>query len=96
MDTLSDQSLSQAYKYIKLDRKGQVFVITLDHGAENKLNLEFCREIIGAFHTIQATLGPDFEGAVITRGNNPKFFCTVGQHKLGCRRRRLTSLREWI
>ncbi|KAA8651926.1 uncharacterized protein ATNIH1004_000825 [Aspergillus tanneri] len=44
---------------------------------ENRLDQQFCQEIIRAFNSICETLGPNSEGAVITRGQDSKFFCTV-------------------
>ncbi|THC92992.1 hypothetical protein EYZ11_007526 [Aspergillus tanneri] len=43
---------------------------------ENRLDQQFCQEIIRAFNSICETLGPNSEGAVITRGQDSKFFCT--------------------
>lgn len=65
------------FKYILLERQCNIFVITLQRPPENRLNSEFCQEIIKAFHTIQRILGPNSEGAVITRGHNAKYWCTV-------------------
>ncbi|OBT71340.1 hypothetical protein VF21_09647 [Pseudogymnoascus sp. 05NY08] len=64
------------FKYILLERQGNIFVITLQRPPENRLNSEFCQEIIKAFHTIQRILGPNSEGAVITRGHDAKYWCT--------------------
>lgn len=65
------------FKYILLERQGNIFVITLQRPPENRLNSKFCQEIIKAFHTIQRILGPNSEGAVITRGQDAKYWCTV-------------------
>jgi enoyl-CoA hydratase/carnithine racemase len=65
------------YKYIALERQGNIFIITLQRPPENRLTCAFCHEIISAFHTVQRMLGPDSEGAVITRGSDTKFWCTV-------------------
>lgn len=56
---------------------GNVFVVTMQKPPENRLNSWYCQEIIRAFHTIQGILGSDSEGAVITRGSDSKFWCTV-------------------
>jgi enoyl-CoA hydratase/carnithine racemase len=56
---------------------GNVFVITMQKPPENRLNSWYCQEIIKAFRTVQKILGTDSEGAVITRGNDAKFWCTV-------------------
>jgi Delta3-Delta2-enoyl-CoA isomerase len=65
-----------AQKLLTVDRHGDVFVITLQRGPENRLTSEFCRQIIQAFHDIERQIGPDAPGAVITRGSNAKFWCT--------------------
>lgn len=63
---------------LSLDRRGNVFIITMQKAPENRLTSWYCQEIIRAFRTVQQILGPDSEGAVITRGNDDKFWCTVG------------------
>lgn len=65
-----------AWKDLSLDRRGNVFILTMRKGPENRLNKAFCQEIIRAFHYIQDVLGPGSEGAVITRGFDEKFWCT--------------------
>lgn len=64
------------YTGFTVDRHGNIFVITLQRGPENRLNSSTCQELIRAFHDIQRELGPGSEGAVITRGSNAKCFCT--------------------
>lgn len=59
-----------------VERRGDIFVITLQNGAENRLNSTICQNLIRAFHYIQRELGPGSPGAVITRGNNHKHWCT--------------------
>jgi hypothetical protein len=61
---------------LHLERRGNIFIITLQKPPENRLNTKFCQDIIATFHYIQRLLGPLSEGAVITRGNDAKFFCT--------------------
>ncbi|PLB41834.1 enoyl-CoA hydratase/isomerase family protein [Aspergillus candidus] len=61
---------------LSLDRRGNVFIITMQKAPENRLTSWYCQEIIRAFRTVQQILGPDSEGAVITRGNDDKFWCT--------------------
>lgn len=68
--------MAPSFKYLTVTRKGNVFTITLQKPPENRLNSVFCQEIISAFHSIQNELGADSEGAVVTRGNDAKFFCT--------------------
>jgi enoyl-CoA hydratase/carnithine racemase len=63
-------------KNLSLERKGDIFIITLQKPPENRLNSSFCKEIISTFHYIQKTLGPLSSGAVITRGHDAKFWCT--------------------
>ena len=67
---------STSFKNLSLERYGTVFVVTLQKPPENRLNSAFCQEIIRAFHHIQKELGGGAEGAVITRGQGEKFFCT--------------------
>ncbi|KAK2803503.1 putative secondary metabolism biosynthetic enzyme [Emmonsiellopsis sp. PD_5] len=64
------------FRNLSLTRHGNVFVITMQKPPENRLNSWYCQEIIRAFHTVQRILGPDSEGAVITRGSDTKFWCT--------------------
>lgn len=70
---------SGEYQYITVERKGSngIYVITLRKPPQNRLNVACCQELIHAYHSIQRMLGPDSEGAVILRGNDSKFFCTV-------------------
>lgn len=53
-----------------------MFIITLQKPPENRLNSEFCQEIIRAFHYVQRTLGVNTAGAVVTTSDSDKFFCT--------------------
>lgn len=62
---------------LAVDRHGQIFVITMRKAPENRLNSAYCQKLIKALHNIQSLLGPDSEGAVVTRGNDTKFWCTV-------------------
>lgn len=62
---------------LKLDRYGQVFVITMCKAPENRLSKAYCQKLIRTFHRIQEILGAGVEGAVITKGNDAKFWCTV-------------------
>ncbi|KAG5295426.1 enoyl-CoA hydratase/isomerase family protein [Histoplasma ohiense] len=44
--------------------------------------LTFSRKSSRAFNTVHRILGPNSEGAVITRGSDSKFWCTVcGQYE---------------
>ena len=66
-----------SYQYLQVERRGNVFIITLKKPPENRLNIAACQELVKAYHSIQAELGPDKEGAVILTGNDKKFFTTV-------------------
>jgi hypothetical protein len=67
---------------LALDRhNGNIFVITMRKAPENRLNSAYCQRLINAFNLVRTTLGPDSEGAVITRGNDAKFWCTVSYSK---------------
>lgn len=72
----------KSFKSLTVDRQGCVFIITLNIPPENRLNLAACREITDAFHEIQRELGPSSEGAVITRGSDTKYWCTVSANRL--------------
>merc|ERR1712070_834740 len=62
---------------LALDRyDGNIFVITMRKAPENRLNSEYCQKLIRTFNTVRKTVGPDSEGAVITKGNDAKFWCT--------------------
>ncbi len=63
---------------LALDRyDGNIFVITMRKAPENRLNSAYAQKLIGAFNTVRKLLGADAEGAVITKGNDAKFWCTV-------------------
>ncbi|OCL13699.1 ClpP/crotonase [Glonium stellatum] len=65
-----------SYQNLSVERRGNVFIITLQKSPENRLNTQFAQEIIRALRDIEKTLGADSEGAVITRGSDAKFWCT--------------------
>lgn len=65
------------YRYLKVERKGDVFIIILRKPPENRLNVACCQELIKAYHSIQKELGSDAEGAVVLTGSDAKFFTTV-------------------
>jgi hypothetical protein len=68
---------------LALDRHdGNIFVVTMRKGPENRLNSAYCQKLIGAFNLVRTSLGPDSEGAVITKGNDAKFWCTVSLNNL--------------
>jgi enoyl-CoA hydratase/carnithine racemase len=64
------------FRNLTLSRYGNVFIITMQKPPENRLNTWYCQELIRAFRTVEKILGPDSEGAVITRGSDAKFWCT--------------------
>lgn len=64
-------------RYLKVERKGNVFIITLMKPPENRLNVACCQELIKAYHSIQKELGSDAEGAVVLTSSSAKFFTTV-------------------
>ncbi len=65
------------YQYLKVERKGNVFIIILRKPPQNRLNVAFCQELMRAYNSIQKELGADAEGAVVLTGNDAKFFTTV-------------------
>jgi len=68
--------MKPSFKNLTVSRHGNIFILTLQKPPENRLNSFFCKEIIKAFRFIETALGPGSEGAVITRGNDFKFWCT--------------------
>ena len=66
-----------SYQDFTIDRTGNIFTITLQRAPENRLNLSMCQNLIKALRDIQSQLGTSSSGAVITRGSDFKFFCTV-------------------
>lgn len=70
-------------KDLALDRyDGNVFVITMRKAPENRLNSAYAQKLIAAYNTVRKILGPDSDGAVITKGNDAKFWCTVSQRPI--------------
>ena len=65
------------YQDLSLERRGDVFILTLQKPPENRLTSQFCQEIIRALNDVRKELGPEAPGAAIIRGNDAKFFCTV-------------------
>jgi hypothetical protein len=63
------------FQFLTIEKEpNNIYVITLRRGEDNKLHSPFCKEIIRAFHGINRELGSQASGAVITRGNNNKFW----------------------
>ena len=65
-----------AYKFISVERKGDIAIITLRKPPENRLNVETCQELIRAYRQVEKDFGRDADGAVILRGSDAKFFTT--------------------
>jgi len=63
-------------KYTKIDRQGDIFIITLCKPPENRLTVDACQELIRAYRHVESELGVDSEGAVILTSNSTKFFTT--------------------
>lgn len=66
------------FRDLSIERYGNVFVLTMQRPPENRLNSLYCQEMIRAYRTVERILGSGSEGAVITRGSDAKFWCTVG------------------
>jgi hypothetical protein len=60
-----------------LERYGNIFVLTMRKAPENRINSQYAQRLIAAYNTVRKLLGEDAEGAVITKGNDAKFWCTV-------------------
>ncbi|KAF2164822.1 hypothetical protein M409DRAFT_67555 [Zasmidium cellare ATCC 36951] len=65
-----------SYKHLSIERRGDVFIITLQKPPQNRLNVEACLELIRAYRSIESTLGEDTSGAVILKGSDERYFCT--------------------
>lgn len=48
---------------------------------ENRINSQYAQKLIAAYNKVRKILGENSEGAVITKGNDAKFFCTVSYAK---------------
>lgn len=69
-----------SYENLSVDRHhGDIVVITLQKAPENRLTVKFSQEIIRALRDVRKELGSESSGAVILRGNDAKFFCTVSR-----------------
>lgn len=63
---------------LALDRHANnIFVITMRKAPENRIDSAYAQKLIRALNLVRTTLGPDSPGAVITKGNDAKFWCTV-------------------
>ena len=66
-----------SYQNLTVERRGQVFIITMRKAPENRIDVAFAQEIVRALRDVERQLGRDTEGAVIIRGSDAKFWCTV-------------------
>jgi hypothetical protein len=63
---------------LAVDRyEGSVFVLTMKKKPENRIDSAYAQKLIAAYNTIRKIVGEDAEGAVVTRGGDEKFWCTV-------------------
>ncbi|KAI5370713.1 Putative enoyl-CoA hydratase/isomerase, ClpP/crotonase-like domain superfamily [Septoria linicola] len=63
-------------KDLLLERYDNVFVLTMRKAPENRINSAYAQRLITAYNTVRKLLGEDAEGAIITKGNDAKFWCT--------------------
>jgi hypothetical protein len=73
---IMSQQISRS-DYLTVERLDNIFLFTMTKAPENRLNVPFCNELIQAYRKARALLGQNSEGAVILKGNDTKFFCTV-------------------
>ncbi|KAJ5601619.1 hypothetical protein N7510_011153 [Penicillium lagena] len=64
--------------FLKVERNGAVFIVTLQKPPENRLTTGLCQSLINTYRRIEQTLSekPEPEGVVILRGQDAKFFTT--------------------
>lgn len=70
-------TMASSQGLLSIERKGQIFILTLQNGEDNELNLALSKQILAALDHIQEQLDSESEGALIVQGNNAKFFCNV-------------------
>ncbi|KXT02881.1 hypothetical protein AC578_1831 [Pseudocercospora eumusae] len=58
---------------------GSVFVLTMRKAPENRINSQYAQKLISAYNTVRKILGEDAEGAIITKGNDAKFWYSKSQ-----------------
>lgn len=68
--------MSHSYRYLDAEARGDIFIVTLRNGEDNRLNFDICKELMCVMRDIRQRLKPDSDGALIVRGNN-KFFTNV-------------------
>ncbi|KAH8701103.1 ClpP/crotonase-like domain-containing protein [Talaromyces proteolyticus] len=66
--------MSNVYKHLEIEPKGDVFIVTLRNGEDNRLNFAMCKELMHALGAIRDQLKTGSDGALIVRGHNNKFF----------------------
>jgi hypothetical protein len=91
---LSKMADIPTFDNLSLERHDNVFVLTMQKPPENRLNSAYCQEMIRAYRTVEKILGSGSEGAVITRGNDTKFWCTVSLYNVYIEQM-LTNGRDW-
>lgn len=72
----------ESMEHLDVERRGAIFIITLQKPPENRLTMKLCQDLISTYRRIEQELSAETlepEGAVILRGNNTKFFTTVGR-----------------
>lgn len=64
---------------LSLDRlPGNIFIVTMRKAPENRIDSAYAQKLMRTYNLVRETIGPgENEGAVITRGNDKKFWCTV-------------------
>lgn len=62
---------------LALDQYDNIFILTMRKAPENRINSAYAQKLIAAYNKVHKILGDDAEGAVITKGNDAKFWCTV-------------------
>jgi Delta3-Delta2-enoyl-CoA isomerase len=75
-DSVVQSIVAMEYKFLTLECKADVFIITLNKPPENRLNVAACQELIRAYRQAEAELGQDAEGAIILCGSGNRFFTT--------------------
>ncbi|KAF9892103.1 hypothetical protein FE257_002509 [Aspergillus nanangensis] len=66
-------------EHLHVERRGAVYIVTLQKPPENRLTLKLCQELIETYRKIERQLlseSSEPEGAVILKGKDAKFFTT--------------------
>lgn len=64
------------FKNLSIERRNDIFIITLRKPPENRLDVRACQELINAYRCVESDIGQESDGAVILRGSGAKYFCT--------------------